>query len=55
MANLCTLLHHLLPNIAPVLIVIYSINIGAVVISEASLSFLGVRAADHGAELGRHC
>ncbi len=41
MANLCTLLHHLLPNIAPVLIVIYSINIGAVVISEASLSFLG--------------
>ena len=49
-----TLVHHLLPNIAPVLIVIYSINIGAVVISEASLSFLGVRAADHGAELGRH-
>ena len=41
MASLCTLLHHLLPNIAPVLIVIYSINIGAVVISEASLSFLG--------------
>ena len=36
-----TLLHHLLPNIAPVIIVIYSINIGAVVISEASLSFLG--------------
>ena len=36
-----TLLRHLLPNIAPVLIVIYSINIGAVVISEASLSFLG--------------
>ena len=36
-----TLVHHLLPNIAPVLIVIYSINIGAVVISEASLSFLG--------------
>ena len=36
-----TLVPHLLPNIAPVLIVIYSINIGAVVISEASLSFLG--------------
>ena len=36
-----TLLRHLLPNIAPVLIAIYSINIGAVVISEASLSFLG--------------
>ena len=36
-----TLLHHLLPNIAPVLIVIYRINIGAVVINEASLSFLG--------------
>ena len=32
-----TLVHHLLPNIAPVLIVIYSINIGAVVISEASM------------------
>ena len=36
-----TLVHHLLPNIAPVLIVIYRFNIGAVVISEASLSFLG--------------
>ena len=36
-----TLVHDLLPNIAPVLIVIYRINIGAVVISEASLSFLG--------------
>ncbi len=51
-----TLGHHLLPNIAPVLIVIYRINIGAVVISEASLSFLGfglpVRAA--GAELHAH-
>ena len=36
-----TLVRHLLPNIVPVLIVIYSINIGAVIISEASLSFLG--------------
>ncbi len=49
-----TLLRHLLPNIAPVLIVIYSINIGAVVISEASLSFLGFGLPTNGAELGRH-
>ena len=30
-----------IPNIAPVLVVIFSINIGGVIISEASLSFLG--------------
>ena len=36
-----TLSRHVLPNIAPVVIIIFSINIGGVVISEASLSFLG--------------
>ena len=35
------LLRHVLPNIAAPLIVIFSINIGAVIIAEASLSFLG--------------
>ncbi len=35
------LLRHVLPNIMPVMIIIFSINIGAVIISEASLSFLG--------------
>ena len=36
-----TLIRHVLPNIAPVMIVIFSINIGGVIISEAALSFLG--------------
>ena len=36
-----TLIRHVLPNIAAPTIVIFSINIGGVIISEASLSFLG--------------
>ena len=36
-----TFFRHVLPNIAPVVIVIFTINIGGVIISEASLSFLG--------------
>ena len=36
-----TLVRHVLPNIAAPVIVIFSINIGAVIITEASLSFLG--------------
>ena len=35
------LIRHVLPNIMPVVIIIYSINIGGVIIAEASLSFLG--------------
>ncbi len=35
------LIRHVLPNIAPVVIIIFSINIGAVILSEAALSFLG--------------
>ena len=35
------LLRHVLPNIVAPLIIIFSINIGGVIISEASLSFLG--------------
>ena len=35
------LIHHVLPNIMPVIIIIFTINIGGVIISEASLSFLG--------------
>ena len=36
-----TLVRHVLPNITPVIIIIFTINIGGVIISEASLSFLG--------------
>ena len=36
-----TFVHHVLPNIMPVVIVVFSINVGGVIISEASLSFLG--------------
>ena len=39
--KLRTLSRHVLPNIMPVVIIIFSINIGGVIISEASLSFLG--------------
>ena len=35
------LIRHVLPNIAPPVIIIFSINIGAVIMTEASLSFLG--------------
>ena len=35
------LIRHILPNVAPVLVIIFSVNIGGVIISEASLSFLG--------------
>ena len=36
-----TLIRHVLPNIAAPVIIIFTINIGGVIISEASLSFLG--------------
>ena len=36
-----TFMQHVLPNIMPVAIIIFSINIGGIIISEASLSFLG--------------
>ena len=39
--KLRVLIRHVLPNIAAPVIIIFSINIGAVVMSEASLSFLG--------------
>ena len=36
-----TLMRHVLPNIMPVMIVIFSITVGGVIMAEASLSFLG--------------
>ena len=36
-----TLMRHVLPNIMPVVIIIFSITIGGVILSLASLSFLG--------------
>ena len=36
-----TLIHHVLPNIAAPVIIIFTINVGGVIISEAGLSFLG--------------
>ena len=36
-----TLMRHVLPNIMPVMIIIFSISIGGVIMAEASLSFLG--------------
>ena len=35
------LARHLLPNIVAPLIIIFSINVGGVILAEASLSFLG--------------
>ena len=48
------LFRHVLPNIAAPLIVIFSINVGSVIIAEASLSFLGFGLPGERAELGRH-
>lgn len=39
--NMRLILRHLLPNIAPTIIVVYSLGFGTVILSEASLSFLG--------------
>ena len=36
-----TLMRHVLPNVMPVVIIIFSITVGGVIMSEASLSFLG--------------
>ena len=36
-----TLVRHVLPNIMPVMIIIFTITVGGVILSEASLSFLG--------------
>ena len=36
-----TLIRHVLPNIMPVVIIIFSITVGGVIMTEASLSFLG--------------
>ena len=39
--TLRTLMRHVLPNVAAPMIIIYSITIGGIIVSEASLSFLG--------------
>ena len=49
-----SLLCHVLPNIAAPIIIIFSINVGGVIMSEAALSFLGLRSAAGHPELGRH-
>ena len=46
---------HVVPNIVAPVIIVFSINIGAVIISEASLSFLGFGAATGGSELRVAC
>ena len=56
-SQLRTLIRHVLPNIAAPVIIIFTINIGAVIISEAALSFLGfglpVRVPSWGGMLSR--
>ena len=47
------LLRHVLPNIMAPVIIIFSINIGGVIISEASLSFLGFGLPGPDTQLGR--
>ena len=49
-----SLLRHVLPNIAAPIIIIFSINVGGVIMSEAALSFPGLRPAAGHPELGRH-
>ena len=40
-SGIATLMRHVVPNIVPVMIIIFSISVGGVIMSEASLSFLG--------------
>lgn len=40
--NVRIILRHLLPNIVPTIIVVYSLGFGTVILAEASLSFLGL-------------
>ena len=40
-SDIATLMRHVVPNIVPVMIIIFSISVGGVIMSEASLSFLG--------------
>ena len=36
-----TVIRHIMPNIMPIMVIIFSVSIGGVILSEASLSFLG--------------
>lgn len=40
-SNIRIMLHHVLPNIMPLVIVLASVNLGAAVLAEATVSFLG--------------
>ena len=40
-STIATLRRHVLPNVMPVFIIIFSISVGGVILAEASLSFLG--------------
>ena len=53
-ATTATLMRHVLPNIMPVMIIIFSITVGGVIISEASLSFLGFGLPIDDSQLGRY-
>ena len=48
------LVRHVLPNIVAPLIIIFSINVGGVILAEASLSFLGFGLPIKCPQLGRH-
>ena len=45
---------HILPNVMPVVIVLFTTRIGAVILAEAGLSFLGLGHSTTGADLGRN-
>ena len=46
------LARHIVPNVMPVLIVLFTTRIGAVILTEAGLSFLGLGVPPPGADLG---
>ena len=50
-----TLMRHVLPNIMPVVIIIFSITVGGVIMAEASLSFLGFGLPSRGFLAGEVC
>ena len=45
---------HIVPNVMPVLIVLFTTRIGAVILTEAGLSFLGLGVPPPGAYLGQY-
>lgn len=52
-SHLRIMVRHILPNVVPVMIVLATVNVGAIIITEASISFLGLGIPDPFPSWGR--